>query len=450
MAKSHSFLRPANALFPLRDFLYLLQLEEYEVAGYVHRLRRLFFKRHLERRDTLRFTGRIFVVGALTKVLIALLVVVVGVVTQSWFAVVLAVVACCVAMPLLVLLANVLTLPMFRVAHARVRAQAARKVASMPNLRVVAIAGSHGKTTTKNLLYQMVQSTRRTQMIGGNINTPTGVAQWVLQHLQPQTELLVVEMDAYRIGEIAQTCAVTPADVAVITAIGDQHLTRFGSQDNIVRGISEVFTTAKVGAQKFCTPETGAMLTDIGLVTTWTDVTATVGAADKFSDSIREDAALAAAAAGALGVPERFVDEACRTFTPPDRRQKPANVFGYEGIDDSYNISQATAHAGVMAAKAMADKTGKKLLVLTGGIPELPAGMGVAENRKYGDFLAQHTDAVLLLLSEFAPAIRNGLADNVAYKEAHNLQEAAALMHTNFPTDEYILLFQPELTDASY
>ena len=63
---------------------------------------------------------------------------------------------------------------------------------------------------------------------------------------------------------------------------------------------------------------------------------------DHLSTSVKEDVAYAAAVSDALNVPLRFVEDACRNFTPPDRRQKPTTVFGYEGIDD-YNISQATA-----------------------------------------------------------------------------------------------------------
>ena len=180
---------------------------------------------------------------------------------------------------------------------------------------------------------------RKTQLIGGNINTTTGIAQWVLKNLEPTTELLIVEMDAYHPGEIAASCRITPPDISVLTSIGDQHLLRFGSQKAITRGLAEVFTSVKPNGLRLCGSKTAAMLGETGMASDVriVDEPTYRGVAlpcDHLSTSVKEDVAYAAAVSDALNVPLRFVEDACRNFTPPDRRQKPTTVFGYAGIDD--------------------------------------------------------------------------------------------------------------------
>lgn len=452
MAKLHPLLRGFNVVFPLRDFVYLLQLEEYETAEYMGRLHRFFFRRGLERRDTLKWTARAGAVAAMTVAIFVFISVGYGLMTHSLAVSVVMFILLAFTLPIVVLVANIFTMPFFAVGRAMVWRRAARRVAAQPSLQIVVVAGSHGKTTTKNLIYDMVRFTHKTQLIGGNINTTTGIAKWVMNNVQPSTEVLIVEMDAYHPGEIAASCRITPPTIAVLTSIGDQHLLRFGSQEAITRGLAEAF--AMPNSVRICGPKTASILSAAGVTADVRVVDAPTyrGAAlpcDALSVSVQEDAGYAAAVADALNIPARFVEDACRNFAPPDRRQKPADVFGYEGIDDSYNISQATAHAGVEAAKAMAQKAGKKLVVLTAGIPELPPGMDTEVNTAYGAFLAARADAVVLLLSEYANAVRQGLG-TTRTEQAQNMPEAIKQLQAHFPPSDFVLLFQPELTDASY
>lgn len=452
MAKFHRLSRGFNAVFPLRDFVYLLQLEEYETAEYMGRLHRFFFRRGLERRDTLKWTARAIAVALTTVGIVLFVSIGYGLMTHLVVVSVIMLLLLLAMLPIVVLVANTLTIPLFVAGRAVVWRRAARRVAAQPQLKIVVVAGSHGKTTTKNLIYDMVRFTHKTQLIGGNINTTTGIAKWVMKNLQPKTEVLIVEMDAYHPGEIAASCRITPPTIAVLTSIGDQHLLRFGSQEAITRGLAEVF--AKPDSVRICGSKTTSILSTAGVTADVRVVDApmyrgTALPCDTLSASVQEDLGYAAAVADVLDIPARFVEDACRNFTPPDRRQRPADVFGYDGIDDSYNISQATAHAGVQAAKAMAQKAGKKLVVLTAGIPELPPGMDMCVNEEYGVFLAQRADAVVLLLSEFADAVRKGLGATRT-ETAKDMTEAVEQLQAHFPSSEFVLLFQPELTDASY
>lgn len=456
MARLHAFWRLCNAIFPLRDFLYLLQLEEYESMRYASRALKRFFRRGFEQRDRLKWTNRIVVLSILI-VLMMIGTVLIASVFVSIAMTVLLIVATLAMTPGFVLLANVISIPFFVLAHARLNARARLVRLRAPNLQVIAIAGSYGKTTTKNLLYEMIRRHYKTQLIDGNINTTAGIAQWMLKKFDPVGDVLIVEMDAYHPGEIAASCKIVQPTMAILTSIGDQHLVRFGSQEKIVQALQEVFAGTSSGGVRVCRENVSMMLSKYGfdhdVKAIATDAIVYQGIeidASNLSESVREDLTYAAAIAEAMNIPARFIEEAIRSFVLPDRRQKVQTVFGYEGIDDSYNICVATARAGVLAASALAKSSNKKLVVLTAGIPELPRRESKQANANYGAFLAEHADAALVLKSEHFADVASGIGNKIPIMRAKNLADAVPMLQTQCPVANFILLFQPELTDASY
>ncbi|MBI1908418.1 hypothetical protein HYS28_03305, partial [Candidatus Uhrbacteria bacterium] len=420
----------SRPLIPLRDFLYILQLEEYETLQYARSARRLWWGHHFERRDRLRFTARAKATFAVSVVLFIALVLLAGVLAKGHGLVMLgSAVIGSLLTPLIVGVANVLLLPVTAVAKWRVvRAASKRMAHAGGKATVVAVAGSYGKTTTKNFIYQLVRYNFKTQLIEGNINTTMGIAGWIDRHLDPSTELLIVEMDAYHPGEIAASCRMVRPHVAVLTSIGDQHLVRFGSQERIVAALREVFTASRPDAFRVCGAAAAATLREHGFADAI--VTPKEGAlmyngkkvaCENLSGSAMDDARYALAVAEHLGVPAKYVDDICPSFAVPDRRQRAGEMYGYDAIDDSYNISFATATAGVDAAAAEAKKRKKKLLVLTAGIPELPRKESDARNTEFGGYLAAHADAAVILKSIYHRPVVEGIAKRIPTKLYPNL-----------------------------
>jgi UDP-N-acetylmuramoyl-tripeptide--D-alanyl-D-alanine ligase len=111
---------------------------------------------------------------------------------------------------------------------------------------IVAITGSFGKTSTKNLVTQLVGSSRPLLASPASFNNRAGLARAVNENLADGTEVFVAEMGTYGVGEIAELCHWCPPDIAVITAIGPVHLERFGSEERILEAKSEILTTAGV------------------------------------------------------------------------------------------------------------------------------------------------------------------------------------------------------------
>ena len=141
-------------------------------------------------------------------------------------------------------------------------------------LPVVAITGSVGKTTTKDMVASVLSSRFRTLKTAGNLNNHLGLPMTVFR-LTAEDEIAVLEMGMNHLGEIDYLVRIAQPDVAVITNVGDAHIGNLGSRENILRAKCEIFhglkkggtavlngddallTTLKPGADRVADPGTG-------------------------------------------------------------------------------------------------------------------------------------------------------------------------------------------------
>ena len=112
------------------------------------------------------------------------------------------------------------------------------------NIPIVALTGSNGKTTTKELIYSVLKQRYKTQATLGNLNNHIGVPLTLLQ-MDQSTEIGIVEMGANHIGEIALLCKIANPDFGYITNFGKAHLEGFGSEEGVVEGKSELYNYLK-------------------------------------------------------------------------------------------------------------------------------------------------------------------------------------------------------------
>lgn len=444
-----------NILFPYLDFLYLLQLEEYDTYRYWKLLPRFYFRRNLQKRDKLKYTSRIQTTFLLSLLLGIYSVFLFWVFSQLLLGILIVI----ITIPIYVGIANTLLTPFYNFMKSRLQLKAKRQMDKYLDLKVVTIAGSYGKTTTKNILYEIVRYNYKTQMIPGNINTPTGIATWLLKNFDPSTELLITEVDGYYLGEIRQSCRITPADVIIITAIGDQHLERLGTQKRLTLSLFESLDSAKRDPHLILSKNTAQTARALGIkFRKDAEVIETRDGDIKYnrkkillskdiSSSVKANIPNVLAAVSLLGIPFEFVQDSLQSIELPERRQKPGEMYGYTVIDDSYNISYTTALAGLESANTLATKHDKKLLVITAGIPELGKENKDA-NYKYGKELQQKADYTVLLKSIISGEISKELENNYVF--VNDLSEAWQYIHDNFSPDEIVILIQPELTDVYY
>ncbi|MFW2176750.1 MULTISPECIES: UDP-N-acetylmuramoyl-tripeptide--D-alanyl-D-alanine ligase [unclassified Moraxella] len=109
-----------------------------------------------------------------------------------------------------------------------------------PNLKVVAITGSMGKTTAKEMLGSILSGIAPTLVTRGNLNNDLGVPMMLLE-LCDEHQFAVMELGANHVGEIAYTTQLVSPDVACVLNIGTAHLGEFGGRDNIAKTKAEIF-----------------------------------------------------------------------------------------------------------------------------------------------------------------------------------------------------------------
>lgn len=132
------------------------------------------------------------------------------------------------------LFAAIITSPIEKRHNARFVTAAKTVLAARADLIKIGVTGSYGKTTAKNLLSAFLSKEYSTCVTPGNYNTPMGIALTVRDELLADDEVFVAEMGARYRGDIRELCDIVSPSIAVITAIGTQHLETFGSEENLL------------------------------------------------------------------------------------------------------------------------------------------------------------------------------------------------------------------------
>ncbi len=112
------------------------------------------------------------------------------------------------------------------------------------NIPFIAITGSNGKTTTKELVHQVLSSSYKTYTTEGNLNNHIGIPLTILK-IKNDAEMAVIEMGANHQKEIEQYCSYTLPTHGLITNCGKAHLEGFGSEEGVRKGKGELFDHLK-------------------------------------------------------------------------------------------------------------------------------------------------------------------------------------------------------------
>jgi UDP-N-acetylmuramoyl-tripeptide--D-alanyl-D-alanine ligase len=387
---------------------------------------------------------------------------------------------------ILLVAANVVTKP----AEAHIRKHylglAAAKLAEV-HPTVLAVVGSFGKTSTKHILAQLLQPSVSTLPTRKSFNTLMGVSRAINEDLLQQHRVFVVEMDAYALGEIAAISALVHPSLAIVTAIGAQHMERFETLDRIAGAMYEVVTAL---------PSDGTVLVSMGdascvaLAQRASDEHRRVIRYALVDDAPARDADVVASdiridADGGAFVwrwPDEGLDRA--VTIPLLGRHQVANVtaglaavhrLGYDldaaiaaaatlpqvehrlelmatagrmtVIDDSYNANPVGVHNGLEVLAAM--RGGTKFLI-TPGLVEL-GSVEDEENRRYGEHAAHVCGHVIVMSAKTSAALCAGLRDGGMSEDrihvVDSLAEATVLLQRlSKPGD--VVLFANDLPDT--
>ncbi|MFH1444571.1 MAG: UDP-N-acetylmuramoyl-tripeptide--D-alanyl-D-alanine ligase [Candidatus Peregrinibacteria bacterium] len=296
--------------------------------------------------------------------------------------------------PLTLIFSWTIFLPMDRVLKRRIMQRARSVRDKHEQLIVIGITGSVGKTTTKELLLHLLKA-QGAQSTPAYVNAEIGVARWMTQALSGTSapKILIIEMGAYRSGEIQKLCAITRPLIGIITFIGSQHMALFGSQEKLLTAKAELFDAL---------PQEGAAIVNgdspfaeplrkhahCRTVTVGTGGPADLEAFDieETSTGLRfrtgntmitcplhgthnvTNILLAMAAAEVLGLKRPEVARRLSSFRPPEHTFSVRTVRNVTLLDDTHNASPASFKASLGWAKG---QPAEEKVLLTSGLIEL-------------------------------------------------------------------------------
>lgn len=333
-----------------------------------------------------------------------------------------------------------------------------------PELNVIAVTGSQGKTSTKDLLAAVFASVGPTIATFGNLNNELGAPITMLR-AEAETRFLVLEMGARYVGDIARLAALAPPNVSIVLNVGKAHLGKFGSQDAIAQGKSELVSGLTPGGTAVLNADDqrvlamrsltdGPVLTygladdaDVRVINltldalgrpsfdlSTADATAHV-ALPLIGAHQAHNAAAVAAAALAVGVPLDATATALGTVTLTKWRMQLSELAnGATLLNDAYNSSPGSARSSLDALAAI---DGARRIAVLGQILELGDTAG-EEHRTLGEYAATKADIVLAVGGGDVPALAEG-AGARAVAVASN-DEAIAWLRANLATDDVVLV----------
>lgn len=248
---------------------------------------------------------------------------------------------------------------------------------------IIALTGSNGKTTTKELIHSVLSSTYITIATQGNLNNHIGVPLTLLS-FKEDTEIGIVEMGANHPGEIALLASIAQPDAGLITNFGKAHLEGFGSLEGVVKAKSELYGYLKnTNGLIFANaddPKIMAQLKGQDPITYGTGTTASVSATlqtekdtirievdqlqiqTQLSGAYNGDNALAAYAIGRnFGVSPQNAKSALESYIPENNRSQLIRKKDLHITLDAYNANPTSMHA---ALASFSKKEGKKIAIL--------------------------------------------------------------------------------------
>ncbi|MCH8495910.1 MAG: UDP-N-acetylmuramoyl-tripeptide--D-alanyl-D-alanine ligase [Balneolales bacterium] len=383
-----------------------------------------------------------------------------------------------ILIPFVVLLAGLLTKPVETFIQRSFIRQAQRKLASMPNLKVIGITGSYGKTSTKFALATLLSERYSVCFTPGSFNTPMGICKVINNDLEPTHQILILEMGARYKGNIKELCDIAHPNVAVLTNIGKAHMETFGSQQAIAQTKGELLEAlhpgevAIVNADDALVMERAHMRNDISLIS------AGVEAGDFRATNIRYDAngcsftvtfkneesvqvqtpllglhnvqniLLGFAVGHHFGLRLETMALAASRIEPVEHRLELKPAGKYTIIDDAFNSNPVGARNAIDVLAAF---EGGRRIVVTPGMVEL-GDIEVQENTAFGEHIGRSgVEIVVLVGPQQTLPIRNGLR-NAGYPDdqihiAENLFEANNWIKSQLQDGDFIL-YENDLPDT--
>lgn len=280
---------------------------------------------------------------------------------------------------------------------------------------VLAITGSNGKTTTKELCREVLSNTYKTYATKGNLNNHIGVPLTLLS-VPHDTEFLIVEMGANHQGEIENLCKIAVPDFVAITNIGKAHLEGFGGPEGVKKGKSEMYRYAASGGGRIFINMQDDVL--VSVLPNGSDIipyhSNEIQARDSQDNALVfeymnqtvhthlygtyniPNIAFAIAAGEYFGVPQDAIIQAVSGYRPDNNRSQVLQRGSTTYIKDAYNANPSSMKASLQAF--MSVSAPKKIIVL-GDMLEL-GSYSLEAHREMIDLVSRGAFAEMIFIGE--------------------------------------------------
>lgn len=381
----------------------------------------------------------------------------------------------------IVMLADVLLMPVEHMIKRHYINDAKRILRSMPDLKVIGVTGSYGKTSTKHYLARILSEEFDTLITPGSFNTPMGVVRTIREQLKPYNQIFICEMGAKQVGDVKEICDIVHPDAGIVTAVGPMHLETFKSIENVcktkfelvdalpadgfavvnndsepcaARSVSNV-RTIRYGV----TSESGCDYYARDVRYSASGTMFTVTGPDGFSFEVEtrllgepnvSDLLGAIVIALQLGMKPAMICRAVASIEPVEHRLSIRRGAGnVTVIDDAFNSNPAGAR---MAADVLAHFRDGQRILITPGMVEL--GERQAElNREFGRYIGSgdHADVIIVVSQTNRDALTEGIReagfDTDKLLIADNFNDAQRLLQPMLKPGATIL-YENDLPDS--
>lgn len=352
---------------------------------------------------------------------------------------------------------------------------AKRRLHEVPDLKIIGITGSYGKTSMKYYLQTLLQDKFNVLITPESYNTPMGIVKTIRSSLKPTHELFICEMGAKYVGDIKEICDIVHPDHGVISSIGPQHLETFGNMDNIISTKFELADAIPEGGMLFLNGDNeyitgnskkypsvfyrskssgdGYTTSDVSLSQLGTEftVTAPSGESERFQMKLVGEHNIinvvgAIAVANSFGIPLKSLKTSVRRIQPVQHRMQMIRRGNVTIIDDAYNSNPVGSKAAVETLNML---EGVRILV-TPGMVEL--GRDEDDfNYKFGTYAAQNCDYILLVGKKHTEPIYKGVMDSGFPQEKcvvfDKLEEALSYAYSIKGEGHKYILLENDLPD---
>lgn len=377
----------------------------------------------------------------------------------------------------MVMVANIINIPIEKQVFYHYKRKAMKKLAEMKQLKVVGITGSYGKTSSKNILNDILDIKLNSFASPKNFNTPYGLIRSINNYLDKFSDVFIAEMGAFKKGEIKENCDLVKPKYGILTKIGTAHLESFGSQKNIQEGKFELIESLKedgVGVlngddeyQVSYKIKNNCKIIWIGIENENVDIRASHIEMNRegmqFDVTFKNDKKkyhfetkllgkanvynilAALALAKEFGITKEQMKLGVSKVKPVEHRLEIKDYGNITIIDDAYNSNPVGSSMALEVLKLM---PGKKIII-TPGMIELGEKQ-YEMNMKFGKLIAHVCDEVILVGEKQTKPIYDGL-ENEKYKKDNihivNDVKLAFNLLNKFQNENAYVLIENDLPD---